>query len=133
MHTVPVPRLDGPYRTIGAVTGGGLALAVFGVLYALSSIPAVGSITLLSLVLDPSRGAEFGGSLLWAVAPVSAAIAGWLLAPRALAGDRWSGAAMGFVTYFTAIVVGPLVVLSPRRLRSAVRTGSTCSAASRGS
>lgn len=104
-------RLDPRYRTFGAVVGAGLASVVMAGLYAVTAIPALDSVLLVRTIFDPGGLESAGGPpIVWAVAPVAGALAGWLVAPRALAGDRWSGSAMGILTYAVAVLIGPLAV-----------------------
>ena len=111
--TDPV-RLDPRYRTFGAIVGAGLAFVVMAGLYAATAIPALDSVLLVRTIFDPGGPVSAGSPpFLWGVAPLAGALAGWLVAPRALAHDRWSGSAMGVVTYAVAVVIGPWAVFGP--------------------
>jgi hypothetical protein len=106
--------LDPRYRTFGAIVSAGLAFVVMAGLYAATAIPALDSVLLVRTIFDPGGPGSAGGPpFVWAVAPLAGALAGWLVAPRALAGDRWSGSAMGVVTYAVAVVIGPFAVFGP--------------------
>jgi hypothetical protein len=103
--------IDVSYRNIGAILGALLGLVAIAILVALSSVPEIESVLLIRQVLSGS-GAFPEGSIqpaMLAVPPLSAAMGGWLLAVRAIAGDRWSGAVMGATTYFVANLIGPIV------------------------
>ena len=109
--TAQPATLDVSYRNIGAITGALLGLAAVGILYLVTWIPEVESVLLIRTVLS-GDGLFPSGSIPLAmvgVPPLSAAIAGWLVAPRAMAGDQWSGVAMGATTYFAANLLGPTV------------------------
>jgi hypothetical protein len=113
-HDSDPVRLEPRYRTFGAIVGAGLAFVVMAGLYAATAILALDSVLLVRTIFDPGGPVSAGGPpFVWGVAPVAGAIAGWLVAPRALAGDRWSGSAMGIVTYAVAVVIGPSAVFGP--------------------
>jgi hypothetical protein len=46
------------------------------------------------------------------VAPIAAAVAGWFSADKAVRGQRWAGARMGYVTYAVAILIAPIAVFA---------------------
>ncbi len=107
-------RLDPRYQTLAAIVGAGLAFATMAGVYAASAIPALDAVQFIRSIFEPDPFGSIGGvALAWAIAPISGAIAAGLVAPRALAGDRWAGSAMGVLTYIVAVIIGPLLVLGP--------------------
>ena len=113
LEAAPV-GLEPRYRTFGAIVGAGLAFVMMAGLYAATAIPALDSVLMVRTIFDPGGPVSAGGPpFVWGVAPLAGALAGWLVAPRALAGDRWSGSAMGVVTYAVAVVIGPSAVFGP--------------------
>jgi len=111
----PAVALPPTVRSMGAMLGALLGLGAMGLLYIASTLPAVESLVHTHDILGSDGIAAAGGTrlLAWAVAPVAAAIAGWISAPRALVGRRHAGVRMGFLTYGIAILIAPLLVLGP--------------------
>lgn len=103
--------IDISYRNLGAIIGALLALGAIVILYLVTSIPVIESVVLVRTFLsgqDPLTDAVVLPVMV-AVPLVSAAVGGWLLSPRAIRGDRWSGVAMGSVSYLVATLIGPLL------------------------
>jgi hypothetical protein len=101
-------------RSMGATLGAVLGLLAMGALYVAATIPAVESVTHIRAILDPDGFFGIGAALLpWAVAPIAAALAGFLFAGRTMAGHHWAGVAMGFLTYVIGVVIAPLAVVGP--------------------
>jgi hypothetical protein len=101
-------------RSMGATLGAVLGLAAMGALYVASAIPAVESVIHIRAILDPDAFLGIGALLPpWAVAPIAAGLGGFICAPRTMAGRRWSGVAMGYVTYVIGILIAPLAVFGP--------------------
>jgi hypothetical protein len=85
-----------------------------GALYVASAIPAVESVVHIRALLDPDGFLGIGAMLPpWAVAPIAAGVAGFICASRTMAGRRWAGIAMGYVTYAIGLIVAPLAVFGP--------------------
>jgi hypothetical protein len=120
----PAVSLDARYRVLGAILGAGLAFGTMAALYAAASDPTLESLLRVREIFEPGMFGQVGDpQFAWAVAPLSGAVAAWHVAPRALAGDRWSGSAMGVLTYFVAILVGPIIVLLPGALATVGNEG----------
>jgi hypothetical protein len=99
------------FRSMGATVGAILGLGAMGALYVASAIPAVESVIHIRAILDPDGFFGVGAMLPpWAVAPIAAGLAGFVCAPRTMAGRPWAGVAMGYVTYAIAIFIAPLAV-----------------------
>ncbi len=102
------------WRSMGATLGALLGISAMGAVYVASTIPAVEAVVHVRAILDPDG--FFGvGSMRppWAVAPIAAALAGFMCAPRTMAGRRWAGVAMGYLTYALGIFIAPLAVFGP--------------------
>ena len=106
--------MDVSYRNLGAIIGALLALGAIVILYLVTSIPAIESVLLVRTFLsgqDP-LGDAVVLPVMVAVPLISAAVGGWLLSPRAIRGDCWSGVGMGSVSYLVATLIGPLLAYS---------------------
>jgi hypothetical protein len=99
---------------MGATLGGLFGILAMGGLYAVSEVPTVESVLHVRYVLGPDgpAGALGTTALAWAVAPIAAAVAGWFNADRAVRGQRWAGARMGYVAYGLAILIAPIAVFA---------------------
>ena len=109
--TAPSTSIDVSYRNLGAIIGALLALGAIVILYLVTSIPVIESVFLVRTFLsgqDPLTDAVVLPVMV-SVPLVSAAVGGWLLSPRAIRGDRWSGVGMGSVSYLVATLIGPLL------------------------
>jgi hypothetical protein len=101
-------------RSMGATLGAVLGLGAMGALYGASAIPAVESVVHIRALLDPDGFLGIGAMLPpWAVAPIAAGLAGFICASRTMAGRRWAGVAMGYVTYAIGLIIAPLAVFGP--------------------
>jgi hypothetical protein len=115
-------RLDPRYRSLGAIVGAGIGAVAMAAVYLATLVPAVAAVGIVEILVGPEGLLTISGAgmlLFWATGPIAAAVTGWMMAPRALAGDRWSGVAMGFATYFLAVLIGPFLVLGPMALTMA--------------
>lgn len=119
LRSPAVAQNPGYFRSMGATLGAFLGLSAMGVLYIVSGIPAVEDILHVRYILGPLGAAPDdgattlgGGPVAWAVAPIAAGVAGFLCAPRTMAGRRWAGVAMGYLTYGIAILIAPLAVFT---------------------
>jgi hypothetical protein len=102
------------FRSMGAVIGAVLAFCAMGALYVASSLPIVESALFIRSFLTGDGFLSMGGGLPpWTVAPIAAALAGALCAPRTMAGTRWAGVTMGYLTYGIALLLAPLAVFAP--------------------
>jgi len=114
-----VQRLDPRYRSLGAIVGAAVGAVAMAAVYLATLVPAVAAIGMVEILVGPDGLLSMSASamlLFWATGPIAAALTGWVMAPRALAGDRWSGVAMGFATYFVAVLIGPFLVIGPMML-----------------
>ncbi len=112
--TAQPSSIDVSYRNLGAIIGALLALGAIVILYVVTSIPTIESVLLVRTFLsgqDPLRDAVVLPVMV-VVPLVSAAVGGWLLSPRAIRGDRWSGVGMGSMSYLVATLIGPLLAYS---------------------
>ena len=101
-------------RSMGATLGAVLGLGAIGALYVATAIPAVESVTHIRAILDPDGFFAMGATLPpVAVAPIAAALAGFVCAGRAMAGHHWAGVVMGFLTYAIGVLIAPLSVFGP--------------------
>jgi hypothetical protein len=108
--------VDPGIRWLGAVAGAFLGVVAAAAVYVALLTPPLAGLGLVESLLGPDGLFTLIGGwslLVWGTGPVSAALAGGWLAPRAIAGDRWSGIGMGFGTYGIGVVIGPLLVLGP--------------------
>ncbi len=106
---------------MGAIVGGAVGGLAMAAVYVVTLVPAVAEIGLVAFLVGPEgmlATTDWSLVLFWATGPIAAAVTGWAMAPRALAGDTWSGVAMGFATYF-AVLIGPFIVLGPFLLMTA--------------
>lgn len=95
----------------GGTLGAAMAAAVLVAAYALASHPSIEGVLGLRFVLGPDGitvGDPYRIAAAWASGPLAAFASGWLLARRALARSRWSGAWMGAATYVFGLVIAIL-------------------------
>ena len=109
-----VAALPTTVRSMGATLATVLGISAMGLAYVVSEIPVVESALHVRYILGPD-GVGSGAPLIlaWAVAPIAAAAAGWIAAPRALIGRQFAGVWMGFLAYAIAIAIAPIVVFGP--------------------
>jgi hypothetical protein len=98
-------------RLIAVGVAVSIAVPAIGAFSTVAADPTVDSIIHLRSLLDSEAfaHADLFGVLLWAIAPIAAAIAAWPWAPRAVDRVSWTGTAMGTSTYVIACLLGVLM------------------------
>ncbi len=115
--TAPSPAgdaADRSPRTLGAAVGVTLGAASLAVLWLLAATLGESvDVAILELVAGPDGILSLtgGAPFIWLAPLLAAAIAGWTLAPRAVARRAWAGWLLGWLAYVIGILVGTLIVL----------------------
>ena len=115
MTAPATPTSSIPVRALGAVTGAVLAGALSALVTGIGLVGAVSAPASIALIIGPDGifSPTSGAPGAWVLLPAAAALAGFALGPSAVAAVRWTGTAMGFLTYVIGILLGPIVLLQP--------------------
>jgi hypothetical protein len=108
-----VTPIDRPIRATGAALGAALGLAAMLLLWVVAGVKGLSESVPLGFAVGESGifSPTEGFLPAWIVPPRATGLAGARLARSAVDRTRWAGAAMGFVAYLLAVVIGATVLV----------------------